>query len=388
MLDNDIPRVSALNSSLPVDLDSLMDRALERHLDRRYPTALDLADELGRARRGDLLHARPASTFYRVSKFVRRHRSALLVAALTVVVLALGGGMAFFGLHRASLANDGHERVNRSNSMLLALADAREGRTHGAQRRLEEAGPLRQAWEGRFLRQLLRGPDQTHSVADLSQTRINVSRPFAVSPRGDYVAMHSIEPRAIILLNRSTGTTVSYPGDSFAGCLSFDETGDRLGFYTRGKLRLCRVRERRQSLGRGRCQKRRVTFCRAVRRSSSRTSRRPLSTSTRRRMEPSCERSMVELSTSQFLAAEASGGVRGINGIGPWKSDGFDLISQLSWDLGRMAPRPRWAELRRPAPERRFLDRGARLRGRRGLPPPHSRQGQHLSRRLALGEPR
>lgn len=69
------------------DLDQIVLHALEKDPARRYPSAGALADDLERYLHGFPVEARPASTFYRAGKFVRRNMLAVSAALILVVVL-------------------------------------------------------------------------------------------------------------------------------------------------------------------------------------------------------------------------------------------------------------------------------------------------------------
>ncbi|HLQ37030.1 MAG TPA: serine/threonine-protein kinase, partial [Planctomycetota bacterium] len=78
------------NPSLPDDLVLILATALEKDRERRYQTALDLAEDLRRWRIGEPILARPPSRAYRLRKFVGRHRALALGGAAVVVVLSFG----------------------------------------------------------------------------------------------------------------------------------------------------------------------------------------------------------------------------------------------------------------------------------------------------------
>lgn len=83
---------SRLRPASPPDLDTLTLKCLERDPARRYGSALEVAEELGRWLRHEPLRARPATRTERVAKWMRRHP---MVAALSsAVVLSLLGGIA------------------------------------------------------------------------------------------------------------------------------------------------------------------------------------------------------------------------------------------------------------------------------------------------------
>jgi serine/threonine-protein kinase len=83
---------------LPVDLGSIVLRALAKDPAQRYATVEALVDDLERFRRHLPVHARAPSLGYRAAKFVRRHRVGVGVAA----ALAAGLGLGAYGLWRGA----------------------------------------------------------------------------------------------------------------------------------------------------------------------------------------------------------------------------------------------------------------------------------------------
>ncbi len=73
------------------ELDWVVMKCLEKQRDRRYETATSLARDVQRYLADEPVEARPPSTGYRLSKFLRRHRGPVLAAGL--VLLALLGGI-------------------------------------------------------------------------------------------------------------------------------------------------------------------------------------------------------------------------------------------------------------------------------------------------------
>src|SRR5271163_3571181 len=69
------------------DLDWITMRALEKDRSRRYATPLELAADIQRYLEDQPVLARPASTGYRVRKYVRRHRIGVSVAVVIAVLL-------------------------------------------------------------------------------------------------------------------------------------------------------------------------------------------------------------------------------------------------------------------------------------------------------------
>ena len=73
------------------DLDWIVMKALEKNRTRRYETPAALAADIARHLKDEPVVARPPSTYYRLSKLVRRHR--LVFATTVAVALALVAGV-------------------------------------------------------------------------------------------------------------------------------------------------------------------------------------------------------------------------------------------------------------------------------------------------------
>jgi tetratricopeptide (TPR) repeat protein/tRNA A-37 threonylcarbamoyl transferase component Bud32 len=85
---------SRLQPKLPRDLETVCRKCLEKEPRKRYGTAQDLADDLGRFLAGEPVRARPAPPWERGLKWARRRpalAALLLVSTLAAVGLALGG---------------------------------------------------------------------------------------------------------------------------------------------------------------------------------------------------------------------------------------------------------------------------------------------------------
>lgn len=72
------------------DLDRILAKAIRKAPEERYPSALAFADDLGRYLEHKPVLARPDSLRYRTSKFVRRHRAAVAMAAIAFLALMAG----------------------------------------------------------------------------------------------------------------------------------------------------------------------------------------------------------------------------------------------------------------------------------------------------------
>lgn len=97
IIDTDVPRPSTVARpdsarTLRGDLDTIVLKALAKDPGRRYASAAALADDLRRYLAGDPVEARPATTTYRLRKFIAKHRVGVAVAvAFLLLVSALTG---------------------------------------------------------------------------------------------------------------------------------------------------------------------------------------------------------------------------------------------------------------------------------------------------------
>lgn len=83
--------LEALQVGIPRDLLTIIDKAMHRDASKRYPTAKEFAEDLRRFLAGQLVGAHHYSRKERALRFVRRHRTALGVAAIAMIVMVLSG---------------------------------------------------------------------------------------------------------------------------------------------------------------------------------------------------------------------------------------------------------------------------------------------------------
>jgi eukaryotic-like serine/threonine-protein kinase len=102
------------------DLDWITMKALDKDRNRRYGTPSELAADLRRYLNHEAVSARPASTGYRLRKYVRRHRVTVTVAAALVMLLAAFSIVEALQLRRITRERD---RANRERDRATRITD-------------------------------------------------------------------------------------------------------------------------------------------------------------------------------------------------------------------------------------------------------------------------
>ncbi len=90
VLTNDVVPLTRLNASLPLDLETICLKCLEKDANKRYATADEVFQELDRFRKGIPILARPVGRFQRMLKWVRRHpATASVITVITTSLIAV-----------------------------------------------------------------------------------------------------------------------------------------------------------------------------------------------------------------------------------------------------------------------------------------------------------
>src|SRR5216684_1023813 len=106
------------------DLDWITMKALEKDRNRRYGTPSEMAADITRYLNHEPVVARPASTAYRMRKYTRRHRIAVVVATGLVAMLAAFVVVQRVQLQRTRLERD---RANRERDRATRITDFMTG---------------------------------------------------------------------------------------------------------------------------------------------------------------------------------------------------------------------------------------------------------------------
>jgi eukaryotic-like serine/threonine-protein kinase len=136
----DDPRLQKLAGELEGDLDTIVLKALRKEPSRRYASAQDLSDDLGRYLEGRPVLARADTVAYRATKFVRRHKAAVTAAGL--VCLSLVAGIVATAV-QARIAEANRQKAEKRFSEVRNLVRSFLFEIHDALRDLEGSGKAR-----------------------------------------------------------------------------------------------------------------------------------------------------------------------------------------------------------------------------------------------------
>jgi dienelactone hydrolase len=84
-------RPRQINRHIPVDLETICRKAIEKDAERRYRSAGEMAGDLRRFLGGRVITAKPPDLFDRTAKFVRRRTAAAVLMAVIIVLTTLVG---------------------------------------------------------------------------------------------------------------------------------------------------------------------------------------------------------------------------------------------------------------------------------------------------------
>ncbi len=116
---------SRLSRFVRGDLDWIVMKALTKDRDRRYDSAIGLANDIERFESHEPVSAGPPTAGYRVRKFVRRNRGRVIAASLVLLALFAGIVGTALGLVEANLrrveAETRLRQKNKANEILLAI---------------------------------------------------------------------------------------------------------------------------------------------------------------------------------------------------------------------------------------------------------------------------
>lgn len=125
VLTEDPQPIGELEPRVPVDLQTIVARAMARDRSKRYPSAKELAADLKRFQTGQLVAAHRYTRGELFRRWVRRNRGAVLVGSIAVVTLAVVGTASFARIVRERDRARVAETDARARADALVLAQAR-----------------------------------------------------------------------------------------------------------------------------------------------------------------------------------------------------------------------------------------------------------------------
>jgi eukaryotic-like serine/threonine-protein kinase len=195
----DLKRLTQL---LAADLDWIVMKALEKDRNRRYDTPGAFAEDIDRYLHHDAIQARPPSRSYRLQKFMRRNRAAVLTAMIVVASLVTGTTVSAWQAVRATRAEVSalDSAASESRAKDAALAAAEEARI-AEDRALVAAKSEKLAKESALERE-----SETNAVLGFVQARIFA----AAAPEGEQGGLGRS-----VTLRKAVESALPYVSESF-----------------------------------------------------------------------------------------------------------------------------------------------------------------------------
>ena len=135
-----------IDSGIPVDLETIVLKCLEREQDRRYPTAREVSEDLRRFLAGEPIEARRAGPLYKLGKLIRRHQGLVAAAIVVVAAFAVLGAVGLRSNLRARRQNIIAQRLTEQAKEIEGLARV------SAMMPLHDRSPERAAIHERMMR--------------------------------------------------------------------------------------------------------------------------------------------------------------------------------------------------------------------------------------------
>ncbi len=162
----------SVDPRVPLDLETICLKCLEKHPGRRYGSAEALADDLARYLRGEPILARSTSAIGRAWRWARRNPAAVAIGAILVVAALSTSTLALFWREERNAAV--------ANLWEATVARARAGRTSGESgRRFDSLEAIAQASKIRKTLEL-----RNEAIACMALADIQVDRTWEGWPEG------------------------------------------------------------------------------------------------------------------------------------------------------------------------------------------------------------
>ncbi|MFG0330611.1 MAG: protein kinase [Phycisphaerales bacterium] len=204
----DPTRLRTIDSTIPRDLETIVETAMAHEPTRRYASASALGAELRRFLEGRPIEARPATVFYRANRFVRRYRSLVIGSSVFAALLIVATVVSMSLFFAASVARRNTQWELYVANTAAAEVGLRDGRFQEARARLLAAPTEHRGWEWLHLWTRTNPAERTLFEGDAWQGRC------VFDPSGARIAAADF-----------TGTLRVFDANSGAPLQSFDAHG-------------------------------------------------------------------------------------------------------------------------------------------------------------------
>jgi WD40 repeat protein/serine/threonine protein kinase len=221
------PRLlSRLNKTVPLDLETIVLKAMAKNPEERYATAQELADDLRRYLEDKPIQAKRPSLRQRAVKWARRHKT-VVRAALAVLFLGLAGvsvSTALIWQTKEELCKnlERERRIGYFHRIALAEREWAANDLHRVEQLLEECPADLRGWEWNYLKRL-----RLEGLPELHHPRAVFSAVF--SPDGQWIAS-GCQDGKVTVWSASTGQKrFAFPAhERYVPSVAFSPDGRRL----------------------------------------------------------------------------------------------------------------------------------------------------------------
>ena len=120
------PKPQSLDRTIPVDLETICLKAMDKEIEGRYPSAGAMADDLFRWLRGEPIKARPIGWPERLTRWARKNPVvASLVTTVGVLLVAIAAGALFSSFRDAHSAGTLSRRLGSRTNVWPAITSKR-----------------------------------------------------------------------------------------------------------------------------------------------------------------------------------------------------------------------------------------------------------------------
>ncbi|MEZ6196763.1 MAG: protein kinase [Planctomycetota bacterium] len=158
ILTESATHVRSLRPELSSDLQVIVETAMEKDRKRRYQSAEALADDIGRARRHEIIRAKPVPAWFRFWRLCQRNPLASSLTALIFVLLTVGLVFTMSQNRELERRREASERAAYRARIAAAHAAFRSGDAATLRQALSRVEPVRRGWEWRYLSARLSEP--------------------------------------------------------------------------------------------------------------------------------------------------------------------------------------------------------------------------------------